>query len=259
MKRRILLVDPLAIERAYSEFMFEHLGDAFDICVCSSGLECLANISIFDPDFVYISMHLSDVDPLGLIFEIRTILGQTPIIIGTDVEKTLYIRQLTSLNVVRVLIEPYGLEEIGRQLCEIATYAYPKDDDYIIEALDYILLRLGFKCCGAKYECIKHAVLMKIENPQILAIKELYPALAEIVNGTNESVEKGFRDAIRTARVKRNEGIWRAMFSRLDNREVPLPTDEFICRMVLAVRYSERPRLSMEEFLSEKSSIINRA
>ena len=255
MRRRIMLVDPTAASKVYSDFMMDHLGVDFDIMTCSTGYECLIDLFCFDPDFIFINMTLRDMDPLMLVTDIHAIRGKTPLIIGTDPEDTHYIKQLASLNIRCALITPYSLEEIGRQICELATFAYPINGSYAIEFLDYILLRLGFKCCGPKYESICHAVKLKSENPNITAMKELYPALAEKVGGTVNSVEKGIRDAIRIARDESVENIWAAFFPSLKS-DSNLTNEEFINRLVLALRYHERPRISMEEFLSKRSNVI---
>lgn len=255
MKRRIMFVDPIAESNEYYKFMMKYLGKDFDICVCTSGKECKNEVYLFNPDFIYISSHLKDENPISLLQDIRIFRGRTAAIIGVDPDTTYYIRQLRDLNVYRALIAPYSLEEIGRQVCEIATFAYPLDNDYIIEVLDYILLRLGVKCCGSKYECICYAVQLKLKDSMIAAMKELYPALAKRVNGTIDSVEKGMRDAIRTARNASESDYWNVIFPN-NKASGGLTNEDFINRLVIAVRHNQRPSISEEEFLSGQSQII---
>jgi hypothetical protein len=253
MRRRIMLVDPAATSKVYEDFMKAHLGVDFDICVCKRGNDCIKDLYHFNPDFIYINMMLEDMDPLMLIHDIHALKGKTAIIIGANPEDTYYIRQLESLNIHCALIAPYSLEEVGRQLCELATFAYPTSDAYTTEFMDYILLRLGIKCCVPKYESIVLAVKLKLQNPNIAAMKELYPALADKVNGTTTSVEKGIRDAIRIAREEEGNTLWKQFFPNLKDGE-NLHNEEFINRLALALKHYERPRISMQEFLSKRSA-----
>lgn len=259
MRRRIMIVDPYASSSEYVDYMTDHLGIDFELLICSNGEECYRRLFDFDPDFIYINMTIRDVAPMTLLQDLRFISAPKVIIIGTDSDDTYYTYQLRSLNVQRVLISPYSMEEVGRQLYEIATFSYAVNGGYSSEALDYILLRLGIKCSGVKYECIRYAVELKCQNAKISIMKELYPALAKRVNGTINSVEKGLRDAIRyttanTNQQRKNE-IWAAFFPYAENKDT-LSNDEFISRLALAVKHNERPRISMEDFLSKYSRTI---
>jgi len=254
MRRRIMLVDRLANEDSYCNFMEEHLGVDFDLSFCRTKAEFYENIVSFAPDFVYVNMmSTKDMDPLALLHDIGNINGPTAIIIGTDPDDTYYIRQIYALNVICVMVAPFSIEELGRQLCEIATFAIPFGGVYSINTLDSILIRLGFKCSVQKYECFQYAVDLRLKNPAMAVMKELYPALAKKVNGTAGSVEKSFRDAIRCAREVGEPGLWSAFFPYLKKHET-LSNDEFLNRVTLAVMRNERPHISMEEFLSKKKS-----
>ena len=62
--------------------------------------------------------------------------------------------------------------------------------------------------------------------------KELYPAVAEVVGGSSQQVERSIRNAIEIAWKKRNPEIWSRYFDNQIGENAVRPTNaEFITRL----------------------------
>ena len=77
-----------------------------------------------------------------------------------------------------------------------------------------ILLELGIEPKYDGYRYLVNAIVLCIEAPTQISVKNLYIAIAALYNGSVDAqqVEQSIRSAIRQAWSKRNEEIWNCYF-----------------------------------------------
>lgn len=101
-----------------------------------------------------------------------------------------------------------------------------------------ILLELGIQPKYDGYRYLVQAVILYLEAPVQLSIKNLYLALTALYNGTvdEKQIEQSIRSAIRQAWKNRDDPIWCCYFPYDTNGEIVRPSNgDFIATVACVV------------------------
>lgn len=235
-KRKLLIADnseelPMALA--------EMLSEEFDIRWCMDGKEALGLIQSFHPDVLVLEPMIPSLDGISLL-QAASAAGEHPLVLViTKFYNDYMMEAVTRLGAVYVMIKPCDIQAtVARirdmsQLLSDAVLIPPDPRPMAAE----IMLRLGLTTKHQGYACLREAIALMVSNPRQSITKELYPAVAALLNSSQKNVEHLMRTAIYFAWSRRDDSVWQNYFPAGPDGTVLRPCNSaFISRIAEAIR-----------------------
>lgn len=129
---------------------------------------------------------------------------------------------------------PNNIEKMLDHILFLARRFRPSDVKYIVMI---ILLDLGIEPKYDGYHYLVKAIVLYLEAPTQVTVKNLYIAIAALYNGTVDAqqVEQAIRSAIRQAWNKRSDETWNCYFVSNSRGEIVKPSNGDFISMVACI------------------------
>lgn len=117
---RILYVDDETDIRKVAKISLELVGK-FELCLCSSGREAIAQAEQFKPDLILLDVMMPEMDGPTTLAALREIkaLASTPVVFVTAKAQPTEIRRYRDIGAVDVFTKPFQPMELPNQLKEL--------------------------------------------------------------------------------------------------------------------------------------------
>lgn len=240
MSTKILIVD------ASEEFRFaltDELQQEHTVRSCGNGLEALALLRSFRPDFLVTDLTLAGLDGLSLLQTAnREGICPPTVVTGTYFSQCAA-NALEGLNVVYMVLKPCRIDalasRIDEMLCRssIPLLLVPSPHSTVTT----VLLELGIPTSRKGFRYCREAILLLSKDPSVQITKEIYPVVGKLYGAEAESVEKNIRDVIAAAWQQRDDALWRRYFPMAPNGQIPRPSNAvFLTRLTEVLSTSRR-------------------
>ncbi len=205
LKTRILLLDDSTSFRHSMAMELNRRG--FEIVgTTGNGEEGLNIIRSEKPDIVVTDILLSGIDGIGVIKRVkeRNLSPKTVFVIATKLSSDYLMKESNALGVGYYLLKPFDADTLCDRIKRLAGGSQKSEEidsglmhEIEKEVTDYIL-DLGIPAHIKGYYYIRSAIIMSIENPEVMhaVTKILYPAIAKKFQTTPSRVERAIRHAI---------------------------------------------------------------
>jgi len=239
--RRLLLAEG---NEAFRMALAELLGDVYELRLTGEGNEALELMHTFRPDLVLLDLMLPGLDGITIL-ERAVSAGLRPMVLATtcfDSEYTL--EKAGRYGVCYVMKKPCDLRATVARLADLNRRITPASGGTGDPAaqVSMLLMTLGVDTKLKGFRCLQEAILLMAADRGQAMTKELYPAVAKILGGEWEGVERACRGAIRKAWTNRDRRLWKLYFPMDGAKGERAPSNRaFITRLADAVRLSEKP------------------
>lgn len=242
--RKLLVADASA---SFCAALTDALGGAYELRVCSDGLQARALLESFQPDILVTDLALPGLDGLSLL-KAASFAPKRPKTLATTRYTSPYIeRAIDEVGVDYLMMKPcdmYALVERIQDLSQSVCGSIPLP--VTRTATSNVLLALGISVKRKGYQYLDMGIGLFEKDPQQSMTKALYPAVAKRYRTSRESVERAIRSAIQSAWDNRDEKVWRLYFQPCRNGMVPRPTNKaFIATLAELQGKQERQQAQM--------------
>lgn len=237
MKTRKLLIADSSEE--FAEALECALVNTCQVIRCESGLKALELLRTEKPQVLVVDTMLPELDGItllqsaareGLLLQVLAVTRYTsPYIINT----------LQRMGISYLMSKPCRVSAVAARVTDLLELAAAPAEvcQDSRRAVTEILISLGISTKHRGYECTREAVLCLLERRCLSMTKELYPAVAEICDGSAKQVEKAIRDAIASAWKVQDAQIWHRYFRPCADGTVPKPSNAvFLTRIAESLR-----------------------
>ena len=117
---RIMYVDDEPDVRKVAKISLELVGK-FELCLCDSGREAIAQVQQFKPDLILLDVMMPEMDGPTTLVALRGIqaVASTPIVFMTAKAQSAEIRRYRDLGAVEVFTKPFQPMQLPNQLREL--------------------------------------------------------------------------------------------------------------------------------------------
>lgn len=213
------------------------LQDSYIIHCCQDGKEALEYIRSMYPDVLVLDLMLTGLDGISLLHCI-TELESRPMVLATTRFVTDYIVQTTQeLNVDYVMRKPCDAIATAERVRDLGKRLHPKQQ--IFNAETYAagqIAKLSIAPHLRGFHCLKSAVIIKAQQPDISITKELYPKVGAAYGATGIQVERAIRNAIEYGWKHRDSKVWQSYFQKAADEASRPANGSFIARLADELR-----------------------
>ncbi len=212
------------------------LCDQFDIRTCSKGEEVLVHIRSFQPDIMVLDLMMPGMDGIAIL-QAAFSAGFCPKVLAITRQITGYCEQkMVEYGVQHIMVKPCHVPVVAARIFDLAQQKQCSPEERLSNAVDNMLLLVGCRSGLSGYPCLRHAVLMKIQDPERMFTKEIYPSVAAKYGKTPPGVERLMRIVIEDAWKRRDDALWRLYFPAQRNGKLECPSNkDFITKMAACV------------------------
>ena len=194
------------------------------VIVAANGNDLIVKAKGEQPDIILMDIILPEKDGFSVIEELKSAGISSKIIIITALSSDIFVQKAMSLGVDYYMLKPCDILLVEKRIKEILSpiaYDKPVDMEYrnvniqssphivvntgknkhIEEKITNIFITVGIPAHIKGYQFLREAILMAIENPEIInsITKQLYPTIAVKFETTSSKVERAIRHAIEVA------------------------------------------------------------
>ena len=234
----------------------ETFADRYTVLTCHNGKEALSLLATMKPDVLWLDLNLPGMDGIAILQAI-SLAGVYPKVIAVVRHITDYILgSLSRFDVSYIVQKPYAVSAALMRIEDVAQSIMLQSLERMTDPNEMVynaLLMHG--ACGKRtgHICLQAAVLLMLENPDIMITKHLYPAVAAQCGGTKERVERAIRTAITAAWENRDVQIWQLLFS--EYTECCPSNGVFILRLAQSLRKTaQRKGISVQNVVRSKEA-----
>lgn len=207
---------------------------AYQVRNSRDGLQTMELLRSFSPDVVVLDLMMPVLDGITLL-QMAQEEGIRPLVLATTRFTNDYVLQAVErLGVAYLMVKPCDIRAVSARVTDLSSQlkapALSRPDART--AVSNMLLNLGVPTKLRGYSCLREAVLVMSRDMAQSVTKELYPAVANLTEGTCAQVERSIRCAIAAAWNSRDEQIWRMYFPPGPDGKIKRPTNAaFITRL----------------------------
>ena len=200
-------------------------GDRNNIVIeASNGNELVLKAKTEMPDVILMDLILPEKDGFSAIEELKSSGIASKIIVVTALTSDTFVQKAMSLGVMYYMLKPCDILSLEKRIKEIlqpVEYNRPSEIEFkniqiqntpqvvvhslknkhIEEKITNIFITVGIPAHIKGYQFLREAILMAIENPEVInsITKQLYPTIAVKFETTSSKVERAIRHAIEVA------------------------------------------------------------
>lgn len=229
--RRVLVADGT---EAFRTALAEELSGTFLVKTCGNGKETLEILPSFCPDVLVLDLMIPGLDGISLLQSAMSSGMRAQILVTTRYVSDYVAESLEGLGVGYLIVKPCDINATVQRIKDLAQ----KPAKLLQGAPNHfgnvsaILFALGVPTKLRGYTCLREAILCMAKKPGQSITKELYPAVAELCNGTASQVERSIRSAITAAWKDRDEVLWRRYFGSDRAGHMTKPTNAVLITRV---------------------------
>lgn len=225
-KPRLLIADH---SEEFCAALAHALADRYEIHLCHDGESALSLFREIPFDILVINLMLPQMDGLSVVETLRRenfspkVLALTPFWMH-------YIQEsVERLSIGYVMMKPCKISAVVSRLTDLDQPRHPSLPTRDMYAyLSQVLISFPMKPTWLGFKLLRAAILLSVQNPNMSATKELYPAAAKLCGKKGCNVERNLRTALDGAWKAEDHRVWLQYFPPSDKR--PEPSD-FIARM----------------------------
>lgn len=221
----------------------EALRGAFRLRSSRDGLQTMELLRNFTPDVVVLDLMMPGLDGITLL-QMAQEEGIRPLILATTRFTNDYVLQAVErMGVAYLMVKPCDIRAVAARVSDLSSQlkAPVLSRPDARTAVSNMLLNLGIPTKLRGYSYLREAVLVMSRDMEQSVTKELYPAVADLINGTTAQVERSIRCAIGAAWSSRDEQIWRLYFPPGPDGRIKRPTNAaFITRLADMLQLEEQ-------------------
>ena len=116
---KILIVDDEGIERRGIKFLLKNIGEEFDICEASNGMDALECLKTQNIDILFTDIKMPFMNGMDLIKEVKNNEIKCKIVIFSGYEEFEYAKFATKMGVINYILKPVDPEEFKTTLIRI--------------------------------------------------------------------------------------------------------------------------------------------
>jgi len=217
----------------------EELKETFEVGVAVDGDDAIRIVYSFRPDVLILDAGLHNKDGFFVLQTLQSAGIKPSVIMTTSIMSEFIVERAEQLQVKYVMRKPCDAKSILSAVYSLCSQLEQPEhtDRHAADAVDQLLLMLGFRASLKGYHYTSSAIRMLLQEPSLAFTKELYPCVARKFSGTWKQVERGIRLSITDAWTSRDERIWRLYFTAANNAKINKPSNStFLCRMVECLR-----------------------
>ena len=229
--RKVLIAD-------HSEEFAAALADALRgncfVRVCSTGVQALEQLRSFQPDVLVMDVMLPELDGISLLQAAQEKEIMTNVLALTRSAAPYITEALDRLGVGYIMMKPCKTEAVRERVLDLASQSKPRllGQQDIRNTVSNLLISLRIPTKLRGYGCTREAILYLMRDPEMSITKELYPAVAQICDGSAVQVERAIRGAIQAAWSNQDDEVWPKFFRPCADGTIPRPTNAaFLTRL----------------------------
>lgn len=229
--RKILIADS---SEALCMALTDALQNIFQIRICQDGVTALELLRTYEPDILVLDLLLPRLDGISLL-QMAYQDGIQPLTLATTLLVNDYVTEsMERFHAGYLMAKPCDTKALIMRITDLSerleTVPIPKVEPRV--RVSDLLIELGMPTKLKGFGCAREAILIILKDFSQSITKELYPAVAEVVGGSSQQVERSIRNAIEIAWKKRNPEIWSRYFDNQIGENAVRPTNaEFITRL----------------------------
>lgn len=237
---RILIIDGSESVRTY---LTRRLGEMAQVVACDTDVSVLDQVYSLEPDIIMLDMMLQGQDALEVLQAVRSS-GRKTLVLATFDNASEFIRaRLQRLQLTYTMTRPYRLTALAARLREMISFAQDLRDTWLDdkERVNDLMFTLGMHLNKSGYPCIREALVIMMEKPDVSMTKELYPRVAVICGGSDKRVERAIRSDIERAWGRRDRQVWQLYFSPDELSKSKCPSNgDFLDRLATCLRREKK-------------------
>lgn len=231
---RLLIADH---SQDFCDALSQALSDHYDVSTCHDG-ETARSLCRETPfDFLVISVMLPQIDGLTVV---ETLQEENihPTVLALTSLSAYYIEETVErLHIGYVMMKPSQVSVIAKRLIDLDRTLQPSLSIRDMHAyLSEVLTSFPMKPAWLGFKLLRAAILLSVQNPNMSATKELYPAAAALCNAKGCNAERNMRTALDNAWKATDHSVWLQYFPPSEKR--PEPSD-FIARLAQDLRLKQ--------------------
>lgn len=214
--RKLLIVDS---SEEFCQALEQALTGLFSVRCCYDGSAALDLLRSEPFEVLVLNLMLPGKDGIYLL-EQAVSEGISPKVLALTPFLTNYILDsVENLNVGYVMLKPCEIPAVVRRVCGLTRpirAALPTRDMYAY--LSQLLASFPMKSHLLGFKLLRAAILLSVQNPNMTATKELYPAAAALCQRPGCNVERNIRTALDDSWKNPNREVWLQYFPPSDSR-----------------------------------------
>lgn len=237
---RVLMI---GFENNIHKLLKKELDPESVIEACGTGQWGLSAIGSFKPDVIVVDSRVPDMDPMRLIRTIRFGDRRIGIMLITSLLNEVVCIQAEELRINKLVVKPYRMETIASHIYEIMqALASPETKRWWLEEdVDILLSDLGFRAGPERNRITREVILAVFDGDRDMLMKQAYIEVSAKYKGSIDRIEKALRDAIHSAWLSGNRGIWNTYFPGPAGKTEKSPTNEtFVVTIVENLKRRQR-------------------
>ena len=231
---KLLIADP---SDAFCQALEQALADRFQVYTCQDGKQTLSFLRETPCEILVLNLLLPEDDGITLLEKLAAENISPKVLAITSLWSDYIQTSVENLNVCYAMRKPFPISSLVRRVCDLdrpLLPPLPTRDMYVY--LSEVLSSFPMKPKLLGYKLLRAAILISVQNPNLTATKELYPAAAAFCGRKDCNVERNMRTALDTAWANPNREVWLRYFPPSDRRP---ESSDFISRLAQDLRLKQ--------------------
>lgn len=209
MKKTIVIADDnTGLTLSLKEFF--NATEEYEVAaVAQNGVEALALVEKYNPDFLLLDIVMPELDGFGVLNSLP--IERPSVIMMSQLATDGFVQKALRYGAKYFLAKPFSFETLRYTLDELASPApvekpqSRRGGNQRIHSLDEkianLFITVGIPAHIKGYQFLREAIKMTVDNPDIIGsiTKKLYPTIAEKFDTSASKVERAIRHAIEVA------------------------------------------------------------
>lgn len=229
--RKVLVAD---ISEDFAAELADALRGQCLVRSCTTGAQALEQLRRFQPDVMVMDVMLPELDGVSLLQAMHHEDLDTNVLALTRSAAPYVMEALDRFGVGYIMMKPCKMDALRDRVMDLADQAEPRTVSLpdLRNTVTNLLLSLRFATKLRGYSCTREAVLYLLKDPEMSLTKEVYPAVAQLCDGSAAQVERAIRSAIKAAWRNRDDTVWPLYFQPCADGTIPRPTNAaFLSRL----------------------------
>lgn len=235
---RLLIADH---SEEFSTALAEALSDRYEVQICHDGETVLSYFRETPFDTLVINLMLPQMDGLSVVETLRMENSSVKVLALTPIWMHYIQESVEKLNIGYVMMKPCKISAIVSRLTDLDQPRHPSLPTRDMYAyLSHVLISFPIKPTLLGFKLLRAAILLNVQNSDLSATKELYPAAAKLCGKKGCNVERNLRTALDDAWEAQDHTLWLQYFPPSHNRP---KSSDFIARLAQDLRLKQSQNL----------------
>ena len=231
---RLLIADH---SEEFCAALSQALSDHYEVHCCHDGEKAISLLRKSPVDVLVVNLLLPQIDGLSLVEKLKSETIQPKILALSAICTDYILDSVERLHIGYLLLKPCKVSTVVTRILDLDHPPLPALSTRDMYAyLSQGLSTFPMKPAWLGFKLLRAAILLSVENPNMSATKELYPAAAKLCGIQCSSPERNMRTALDSAWKAADRSVWLQYFPPSENR--PEPTG-FIARLAQDLRLKQ--------------------